>query len=53
MELSTLLLFLAILICPISMGIMVWKMNKNMEDRHRHMNSDDSVHADNIKKSEE
>ena len=53
MELSTLLLFLAILICPISMGIMMWKMNKNMDDRHMHMKSDDSSHADHIKKIEE
>ena len=53
MELSTLLLFLAILICPISMGIMMWKMNKNMDDHHIHVKSDDSVHDDHIKKSEE
>lgn len=45
MELSTLLLFLAILICPISMGIMMWKMNKN-DDRHMHTKSDDSVNSD-------
>ena len=51
-ELSTLLLLLAILVCPISMGIMMWKMNKNMDDRHTHMKSDDSVHADHVKKTE-
>ena len=53
MELSTLLLFLAILICPISMGIMMWKMNKNMDDHHRHMKSDDSAHVDHMTKSGE
>ena len=53
MELSNLLLLLAILICPISMGIMMWKMNKNMDHRHMHMKSDDSTHAGHIKKSKE
>ncbi len=53
MELSRLLLFLAILICPISMGIMMWKMNKNMDDRHMNMKPDDPAHVDHIKKSEE
>ena len=53
MELSTLLLFLAILICPISMGIMMWRMNKNVDDRHMNMKSGDSAHADHPKKSEE
>jgi len=53
MELSTLLLFLAILICPISMGIMMWKLNKNMDSRHIRMRSDNSVYNDHVKKSEE
>lgn len=53
MELSTLLLFLAILVCPISMGIMMWKMNKNTGNRHMNMKSDDSSRADHMKKSEE
>ena len=53
MELSTLLLLLAILVCPSSMGIMMWKMNKNMDTPNMDMKSDDSVHADHIKKSEE
>lgn len=46
MELNTLLLILAALICPISMGIMMWKMNKNMDDRHMHTKSDDSADSD-------
>ena len=46
MELNTLLLILAVLICPISMGIMMWKMNKNMDDRPRHTKSDGSVNSD-------
>lgn len=52
MELSTLLLFLAILICPISMGIMMWKMNKNMNDSQMHTKSDDKMHLGSIKKRE-
>jgi hypothetical protein len=52
MELNTLLLILAVLICPISMGIMMWKMNKNMDNRHTNMKSDDSTHADHMKESE-
>jgi len=52
MELSTLLLFLALLICTISMGIMMWKMNKNMDDRHMHMKSDDKMSLGHIKKRE-
>jgi len=51
MELSTLILILAILACPICMSVMMWMMNKNMDNRH--MKSDDSVHADHVKKSEE
>lgn len=53
MQLNSLLLLLAILICPISMGIMMWKMNKNMDDRHMHTKSNNSAHPDHIKKSEE
>ncbi len=53
MELSTLILILAILACPICMGVMMWMMNKNMDNRQMPMKSDDSVHAGHIKKSEE
>ncbi len=52
MELNTLLLLLAILICPISMGIMMWKMNKNMDDHQAHVKPDHSANADHIKKIE-
>lgn len=30
MELSTLLVFVAVLACPIGMGLMMWMMNRNM-----------------------
>ena len=49
MELNSLLLLIAVLICPIFMGIMMWRMNKNMDDRHMHMKSDESAHADDLK----
>ena len=49
MELSTLLLFFAILICPISMGMM-WEMNKNMDCRP--MMFDRATHGHHIKKNE-
>jgi len=53
MELNVLSVLLFILVCPFSMSIMMWKMNKNMDDHHAHMKSDDPAHADHIKKSEE
>jgi hypothetical protein len=33
MELSTLLPFIAVLACPVAMGLMMWWMNKEMNDR--------------------
>jgi len=36
MELSTILLGLAVLACPITMGVMMWMMNKNMNGQHGH-----------------
>ncbi len=53
MQLITWLPLLAVLICPIVMGIMMWRMNKNMDDRHMNMKSDDSAHVEHIKKSGE
>ena len=52
MELNTLLLFLAILICPLSMSVMMWKMNKNVDNRHVLMMSKNLVHGGRVKKSE-
>lgn len=52
MELSTLLLILAILACPICMGIMMWMMKKNMGDHHAPMKSDDSIHVEHVRKGE-
>lgn len=38
MELSNILIFAAVLACPIAMGLMMWMMNKNMGgDSHQSM----------------
>jgi len=38
MGLSTILVFVAVLACPIAMGVMMWMMNKNMGgDSHQSM----------------
>jgi len=34
MEPATILLFLAVLACPIAMGYMSWKMNREMGSKH-------------------
>lgn len=48
MELSTLLLILAILAYPICMGVMMWTMNKNMANHAMQEKFDHSVHAEHI-----
>ncbi len=41
MNLNNLLPLLAVLVCPITMSIMMWKMNKNINDQHMHMRPQD------------
>ena len=46
MELSTILIIAAALACPIAMGLMMWRMNKNMgSDSHQSMSSTDRLKA--------
>lgn len=43
MELSTILIIVAALACPIGMGLMIWMMNKNMSgESHQSMSGTDS-----------
>ncbi len=43
MELSTILIVVAALACPIAMGVMMWMMNKNMGgDSHHSMSGTDA-----------
>ena len=43
MELSTILIVVAALACPIAMGLMMWMMNKNMGgDSHQSMSGTDA-----------
>ena len=43
MELSTILIVVAALACPIGMGLMMWMMNKNMGgDSHQSMSGTDA-----------
>ncbi len=46
MDFSTLLLAVAILGCPIGMGIMMWMMNKQMGGQHNQAVSEDQLPAD-------
>lgn len=39
MEPATILLFLAVLACPIAMGYMSWKMNREMGSKHGPLHS--------------
>ena len=41
MELNVLSVPLFILVCPFSMSIMMWKMNKNMDDHHMQIKPDE------------
>ena len=52
MNLNTVLLILAVLVCPITMSIMMWRMNKNMDDRQMHMKSNDSIHSNHTEAEE-
>ena len=45
MQLNTLLVFLAILACPICMGIMMWMMNKNMGGQQDHSTMSHTMHT--------
>ena len=49
MELSTLLPILAILACPIAMGLMMWVMNRNMSDHSMSGHTSHGSDADRLK----
>lgn len=48
MELSILLVILALLACPICMGVMTWMMNRNMDNHAKHEKIDHSVEAEHV-----
>ena len=52
MQLITWLPLLAALICPVVMGIMMWKMNKNMDDGHMQAKPDTTLDINPAEKSE-
>ena len=42
---STILILIAALACPIAMGLMMWQMSKNMDDKsHHYMSGMDADH---------
>lgn len=48
MQLSTLLLFVGVLACPIAMGVMMWMMNKNMGGEKNHSMEGDAPQVDRL-----
>lgn len=44
MQLSTILIFAAVLACPIAMGVMMWMMNKNMSGGQDHSTMGHTAH---------
>ena len=51
MELSTILIIVAALACPIGMGLMMWMMNKNMGgDSHQSMSGTDADRLNALRK---
>ena len=51
MELSTILIVVAVLACPIAMGLMMWQMNKKMGgDSHQSMSGTDADHLNALRK---
>ena len=45
MELSTILVIVAALACPIAMGVMMWMMNKNMSGQQDHSTMGHTAHT--------
>ena len=46
MEPATIILILAVLACPIGMGLMMWQMNRRMESQSGHAMPGDRLNAD-------
>jgi len=45
MQLTTILLLVGVLACPIVMGLMMWMMNRNMNDSQGHSMSGHNMHT--------